>query len=124
MDWFELVSKGVYWIQCKWVSYQIDKFYVGLLLVGFSVEYLGLNDYYYWDDFWGIVGLQVVLELLVLDDLEVSWVFVEGVEEFMCIVDCSFVSCQCWFKCLVMLVLFYWCLDVGVIGFLVVGYFI
>lgn len=30
----------------------------GLLPAGFSAEHLGPNDYYYWDDFWGIAGLR------------------------------------------------------------------
>ncbi len=29
----------------------------GLFPAGFSAEHLGPNDYYYWDDFWGIAGL-------------------------------------------------------------------
>ena len=32
--------------------------HAGLLPAGFSAEHLGPNDYYYWDDFWGISGLR------------------------------------------------------------------
>ncbi len=30
----------------------------GLLPTGLSAEHLGPTDYYYWDDFWGLAGLQ------------------------------------------------------------------
>jgi hypothetical protein len=30
----------------------------GLLPAGFSAEHLGPNDYYYWDNFWSLAGLQ------------------------------------------------------------------
>ena len=32
--------------------------HAGLLPAGFSAEHLGPNDFYYWDDFWSIAGLQ------------------------------------------------------------------
>ncbi len=35
----------------------------GLLPAGFSAEHLGLNDYY-WDDFWGVAGLEATAELM------------------------------------------------------------
>ena len=35
----------------------------GLLPAGFSAEHLGPNDYYYWDDFWGLAGLKAIAHL-------------------------------------------------------------
>ncbi|MBC2593592.1 hypothetical protein H5P28_04885 [Ruficoccus amylovorans] len=35
-----------------------DSKHPGLFPAGFSAEHLGPNDYYYWDDFWGIAGLR------------------------------------------------------------------
>ena len=35
----------------------LDEIDAGLLPAGFSAEHLGPNDYYYWDDFWGLAGL-------------------------------------------------------------------
>jgi hypothetical protein len=32
--------------------------HAGLLPSGFSAEHLGPNDFYYWDDFWGVAGLK------------------------------------------------------------------
>jgi hypothetical protein len=34
-----------------------DSKHPGLFPAGFSAEHLGPNDYYYWDDFWGVAGL-------------------------------------------------------------------
>ncbi len=36
----------------------------GLFPPGFSAEHLGPSDYYYWDDFWGVAGLQAAGEIL------------------------------------------------------------
>jgi hypothetical protein len=36
----------------------------GLLPAGFSAEHLGPNDFYYWDDFWGVAGLRGAADLL------------------------------------------------------------
>jgi hypothetical protein len=36
----------------------------GLLPAGFSAEHLGPNDYYYWDDFWGLAGLRVAAAMM------------------------------------------------------------
>jgi hypothetical protein len=36
----------------------------GLLPAGFSAEHLGPNDFYYWDDFWGVAGLHCAADLL------------------------------------------------------------
>jgi len=39
------------------------KRHAGLLPAGFSAEHFGPNDFYYWDDFWGIAGLQAAADL-------------------------------------------------------------
>jgi len=38
--------------------------HAGLLPSGFSAEHLGPNDFYYWDDFWGVAGLQAGADLV------------------------------------------------------------
>ena len=40
--------------------YAIRSYYAA----GFSAEHLGPNDYYYWDDFWGVAGLRAASWLL------------------------------------------------------------
>lgn len=57
-NWLNAVDKGARWICRKRLSSKGDSIYAGLLPSGFSAEHLGPNDYYYWDDFWGIAGLE------------------------------------------------------------------
>jgi len=122
MDWFEPVSKGAHWIQRKRVSHNIDKPHAGLLPAGFSAEHLGPNDYYYWDDFWGVAGLQAASELLAQDDPESGQAFADGAEEFLRTVDRSLASCQRRLKRPAMPASPYRRLDAGAIGSLAVGY--
>jgi len=49
--------KGADWITKKRVMTGKDAPHHGLLPAGFSAEHLGPNDFYYWDDFWGLAGL-------------------------------------------------------------------
>jgi len=45
------------WIIDKRLEQDSGKPYAGLLPAGFSAEHLGPNDYYYWDNYWAIAGL-------------------------------------------------------------------
>lgn len=49
--------KGARWIINKQRNKGDKKKHDGLLPAGFSAEHLGPNDYYYWDNFWAIAGL-------------------------------------------------------------------
>jgi len=49
--------KGAEWIAKKRTMPGEGVPHHGLLPAGFSAEHLGPNDYYYWDDFWGLAGL-------------------------------------------------------------------
>ncbi|MGA6925284.1 MAG: hypothetical protein WBY88_06355, partial [Desulfosarcina sp.] len=51
------IYKGADWIVNKRVNQAPDKPHQGLFPAGFSAEHLGPNDYYYWDNFWGVAGL-------------------------------------------------------------------
>ncbi len=55
--WKFSIYKAAAWIQVKRINKK-DSPYFGLLPIGFSAEHLGPNDYYYWDDFWGIAGIR------------------------------------------------------------------
>jgi hypothetical protein len=55
--WRVSAYRGAAWITAKRVGKK-DSPYFGLLPIGFSAEHLGPNDYYYWDDFWGVAGLR------------------------------------------------------------------
>lgn len=62
--WYHPVEAGARWIVGMRVSSDGDAPHAGLLPPGFSAEHLGPNDYYYWDDFWGVAGLRSAAVLL------------------------------------------------------------
>ena len=62
--WHTAVLRGAKWIGRKRIKNAAGKPHNGLLPAGFSAEHLGLNDYYYWDDFWSLAGLESAARLL------------------------------------------------------------
>ncbi len=56
--WKVIIQKGAQWIVRKRISSKKDELHSGLMPSGFSAEHLGPNDYYYWDNFWSVAGLQ------------------------------------------------------------------
>jgi hypothetical protein len=63
-EWREPVRKAGLWIEDKRLSDRLEEPHAGLLPAGFSAEHLGPNDYYYWDDFWCIAGLESAAAML------------------------------------------------------------
>jgi len=63
-EWLSSIAKGAEWIHRKRIGKHKDPRVVGLFPAGFSAEHLGPNDYYFWDDFWGVAGLQAAARLL------------------------------------------------------------
>ncbi|MEO5702688.1 MAG: hypothetical protein ABIQ54_02160, partial [Gammaproteobacteria bacterium] len=63
-EWIKPIRNGAHWIIRKRLSDNLDVAHAGLLPAGFSAEHLGPNDYYYWDDFWSIAGLQSAAKLI------------------------------------------------------------
>ncbi|HKL27498.1 MAG TPA: hypothetical protein VJ910_14840 [Desulfuromonadales bacterium] len=61
--WLKSIWKGAEWIRRKRLPKDSKKPHAGLLPPGFSAEHFGPNDYYYWDDFWGVAGLQAAARL-------------------------------------------------------------
>ena len=51
------LKKAVRWLAKKRIPGS------GLLPAGFSAEHLGPNDFYYWDDYWALGGLQAMARL-------------------------------------------------------------
>src|SRR5215510_2554461 len=62
-DWYTAMVRGARWIARKRLAEDVNALHAGLLPAGFSAEHLGPNDYYYWDDFWGIAGLHAAAAL-------------------------------------------------------------
>lgn len=56
--WRDAIERGAQWINRKRLSDSLNSPHAGLFPAGFSAEHLGPNDYYYWDDFWGVAGLR------------------------------------------------------------------
>jgi hypothetical protein len=53
----DTVHRAVKWIRNKRLP-KNNTAHAGLLPPGFSAEHLGPNDYYYWDNFWALAGLE------------------------------------------------------------------
>ncbi len=66
MQWSKSIHRGAEWIIRKRLPADTDTPFSGLLPAGFSAEHLGPNDYYYWDDFWGVAGLQAAADWFML----------------------------------------------------------
>ncbi len=56
--WAPAVARGAEWIVRKRLPDDLRAAHAGLLPAGFSAEHLGLNDFYFWDDFWSAAGLR------------------------------------------------------------------
>ena len=63
-EWWRSMRRGSLWIRRNRIPDDGDALHAGLLPPGFSAEHLGPNDYYFWDDFWGIAGLRAASRLL------------------------------------------------------------
>lgn len=57
------VARGADWICRKRLSDSLSAAHAGLMPAGFSAEHLGLNDFYFWDDFWSAAGLRAAAAL-------------------------------------------------------------
>lgn len=121
-EWQEPVRKGARWIENKRLSDTTDQPHAGLLPAGFSAEHLGPNDYYYWDDFWGVAGLEAAEALFGPIDREKAEHFGAGAREFSQTIDRSLASCEQRLKRPGMPASPYRRLDAGAIGSLAMGY--
>jgi hypothetical protein len=62
--WGKPIIHALNWIKRKRKSKNQPDICAGLLPAGFSAEHFGPNDYYYWDDFWAVAGLDAGRVLL------------------------------------------------------------
>lgn len=63
-EWMLAVQRGANWIVKKRVFDRKNAQHYGLLPPGFSAEHLGPADYYYWDNYWAVAGLQSAAALM------------------------------------------------------------
>jgi hypothetical protein len=87
--WLDAVAKGAAWIGKKRLPANSGKPEAGLLPAGFSAEHLGPNDYYYWDDFWGVAGLRCAAVLLRGRDDKQAARFSREADEFLATIALS-----------------------------------
>jgi hypothetical protein len=89
-DWKSPVERGGNWILKKRLPGDLTEPHAGLFPPGFSAEHLGPNDYYYWDDFWGVAGLRCAADLLEGSSPDATHAFRQGAIEFLNSIVASF----------------------------------
>lgn len=57
------LERGARWLWRKRLSDDVDGKHAGLLPAGFSAEHFGPIDYYFWDDYWAVAGLDAAAAL-------------------------------------------------------------
>lgn len=120
--WQGPIRRGAHWIMRKRLKDDLDAPHAGLLPAGFSAEHLGPNDYYYWDDFWGVQGLKSAARMLADHDPQESRTFTRAAEDFTQAIDRSLASCAERLGRPGMPASPYRRLDAGAIGSLALGY--
>jgi len=122
-DWLEPIRRGGRWIVRKRTEEKQDSPHAGLLPAGFSAEHLGPNDYYYWDDFWGVAGLAAAGRLMSMaGDHKAAAEFGEEADAFMQAIERSLGQVTLRLHQQVLPASPYRRLDAGAIGSLVTGY--
>lgn len=121
-EWHGPIQRGARWILRKRLADDLDAPHAGLLPAGFSAEHLGPNDYYYWDDFWGIAGLRAAAAMLAEPDPGHSEHFAQGAADFAAAVDRSLDASARRLGRPAMPASPYRRLDAGAIGSLALGY--
>lgn len=123
LQWHNAVRTGARWIRHKRFSDKIKAPHAGLFPAGFSAEHLGLNDYYFWDDFWGVAGLRAAAAMLrAYGDDQPAELNSQDADAFMRSIERSLESVSVRLGRPAMPASPYRRLDAGVIGSLAAGY--
>jgi len=121
--WRQAVLDGARWITDKRHDDSLDADHAGLLPAGFSAEHLGPNDFYYWDDFIGLAGLQAAAALAKgWGDETAGRDLIEQAEAFAAAIDKSLEKTSARLGRHAIAASPYRRLDAGAIGSLVAGY--
>lgn len=122
-SWKESIQKGAAWIEKKRLSKDKTSPHAGLLPAGFSAEHLGPNDFYYWDDFWGVEGcVSAALLLKQYGEQKEAEHYEKEAALFAACIDRSLAFCENRLNTKAMPASPYRRLDTGAIGSLTVGY--
>lgn len=123
LDWLDSIRRGGRWIARKRTEEKKNSPHTGLLPAGFSAEHLGPNDYYYWDDFWGVAGLQAAGRMMDrAGDRKAAAEFVQEADTFLRAIERSLHQATVRLHQQVLPASPYRRLDAGAIGSLVTGY--
>ncbi len=121
--WRRAARQAGEWIIRKRLSERLPKRHAGLFPAGFSAEHLGPNDYYYWDDFWGVAGLRAAAFLEGrAEETAFARRFAVEADRFLRSIDKSLAQVQTILGRPGMPASPYRRLDAGAIGSLAVGY--
>lgn len=123
VGWQRSIYRGGNWIARKRLAAGTSAAHAGLMPPGFSAEHLGPNDYYYWDDFWGVEGLRAAAFLAGRygDKARQEYFLAEAGDLLRCIEE-SLERAAGSLGCAAMPASPYRRLDSGAIGSLVAGY--
>ncbi|MCB1671933.1 MAG: hypothetical protein R3F41_17420 [Gammaproteobacteria bacterium] len=121
-SWYQPIEKGGRWIIRKLTDAAASDPHAGLLPAGFSAEHLGPNDYYFWDDFWAVAGLQAGAALLRERNDELSREFAAAATSLQESIDRSLSGCQARLGRPAMPASPYRRLDAGAVGSIAAGY--
>jgi hypothetical protein len=120
-EWLTPIEKAARWLKEKRL-HAADTPHAGLLPAGFSAEHLGPNDYYYWDDFWGIAGLRAAADMLEPFDREAASKYRQEADRFFGDVEASLERAERRLARPAMPASPYRRLDAGAIGSIAAGY--
>ncbi|MBI3317045.1 MAG: hypothetical protein HYZ85_03455, partial [Candidatus Omnitrophica bacterium] len=122
-EWKGAILNAARWIQKKRLSSDLKEIHAGLFPAGFSAEHLGPNDYYYWDDFWGVEGLQSAAWLFnQYEEKNLAEEFEKDAKDFLLCVERSLEKVSYSLGHPTMPASPYRRLDAGAIGSVVAGY--
>ena len=117
------VERAGSWILRKRLAKGTASAHAGLFPAGFSAEHLGPNDYYYWDNFWGIAGLRAAAWLeKSYGNKDRAEKFSREAQEYAQCVDHSLLRAQSRLGVKAMPAAPYRRLDSGAIGSVAAGY--
>jgi hypothetical protein len=120
--WAKAIERAGHWIIKKRLNDSIEAPHAGLLPSGFSAEHLGPNDYYYWDDFWSIAGLQCASFLLAGSTPKLAEQFMQAAYQLTNAVERSLSLNEQRLGSIAIPASPYRRLDAGMIGSIVQGY--
>lgn len=122
-EWQHAIRIGARWIRNKRLSSKLAAPHAGLLPAGFSAEHLGLNDFYYWDDFWSVAGLRAAARMQqAYGDRDANRKNSCEADEFLQVIERSLEAASAKLNRAAMPASPYRRMDAGAIGSLAAGY--